>query len=100
MTVERPTAPDLSGSGPLPRLTAKQIRARLSDLSQLEHAAGLLGFSLIDFSIEDQWIEAGFDPDPRTANLRGGVQGGMICAMLDGDQDQLSRTTAFGFLSS
>jgi uncharacterized protein (TIGR00369 family) len=83
MPDERPTAPDLSGSGPLPRLNSKQIRARLADLSQLEHAASLLGFSLIDFSIDDQWVEAGFDPDPRTTNLRGGVQGGMMCAMLD-----------------
>jgi uncharacterized protein (TIGR00369 family) len=83
MSGKRPTAPDLSGPGPLPRLNLEQIRTRLSDLSQLEHAAGLLGFSLLDFSVEEQWLEASFDPDPRTANLRGGVQGGMMCAMLD-----------------
>jgi len=79
----RPTAPDLTTNGPLPRLNEAQIRVRLSDIGQLEHAAMLLGFSLKDFSIEEGWIEADFNPDPQCANLRGGVQGGMICAMLD-----------------
>lgn len=83
MSTKRPAAPDLSGSGPLPRLDANQIRKRLSDVENLEHAASLLGFSLHEFSIEDAWVEANFDPDPQCSNLRGGVQGGMICAMLD-----------------
>jgi uncharacterized protein (TIGR00369 family) len=83
VSTKRPTAPDLSGAGPLPRLDAEQIRNRLSDIGNLEHAASLLGFSLDDFSIDDAWIEASFNPDPQCANLRGGVQGGMICAMLD-----------------
>ena len=79
----RPGAPDLSGAGTPPRLDAEQIRARLGDLGQMEHAATLLGFSLQDFSIDDGWIEAEFNPSPMCANLRGGVQGGMITAMLD-----------------
>lgn len=83
MPGDRPIAPDLAGTSSLPRLNADQIRARLSDFSNMEHAAQLLGFSLRDFSIEYGWIEAGFTPDKRLANLRGGVQGGMICAMLD-----------------
>lgn len=65
------------------RLNADEIREQLSNVVRLEHAAGLLGFNPLDFSIEEGWLEAEFDPDPRCANLRGGVQGGMICAMLD-----------------
>lgn len=81
--VKRRVAPDLAGGDPPPRLGPEEIRARLSEFSGMEHAAHILGFKLLDFSIEDGWIEAEFDPDPRLANLRGGVQGGMICAMLD-----------------
>jgi uncharacterized protein (TIGR00369 family) len=79
----RAVAPDLSGDNAPPRLGPDEIRARLSEFSGMEHAARLLGFSLLDFSIDDGWIEAGFDPDPQLSNLRGGIQGGMICAMLD-----------------
>lgn len=96
MSGDRPIAPDLADVGALPRLNAEQIRARLTDFSNMEHAAQLVGFSLRDFSIEEGWIEAGFDPDPRLANLRGGVQGGMICAMLD-EVMSLSVVIAEGF---
>lgn len=83
MSDDRPIPADLSGRTDIPRLNAEEIRARLSDLGNLEHAARLVGFSVEDFSIEEGWLEAGFDPDPQLRNLRGGVQGGMICAMLD-----------------
>nr|WP_238934795.1 PaaI family thioesterase [Maricaulis parjimensis] len=43
----------------------------------------MLGFSLIDFSIEERWIEAEFNPTQMMTNLRGSVQGGIITAMLD-----------------
>lgn len=83
MSDDRPIPADLSGRTEIPRLDADEIRARLSDFGNLEHAARLVGFSVEEFSIGDGWIEAGFDPDPQLRNLRGGVQGGMICAMLD-----------------
>lgn len=83
MSDDRPIPADLSGRTDIPRLNAQEIRDRLSDLGNLEHAARLVGFSVEDFSIEEGWLEAGFDPDPQLRNLRGGVQGGMICAMLD-----------------
>lgn len=83
MDPDRPIPADLSGRTEIPRLDADQIRERLSDLGNLEHAARLLGFSVQDFSIDEGWLDAEFDPDPQLRNLRGGVQGGMICAMLD-----------------
>jgi uncharacterized protein (TIGR00369 family) len=92
----RAVAPDLVGGNAPPRLGPAEIRARLSEFSGMEHAARLLGFKLIDFSIDDGWIEAGFDPDAQLANLRGGVQGGMICAMLD-EVMSLSVVIAEGF---
>tara|TARA_R110002096_G_scaffold19651_2_gene65442 strand:+ start:308 stop:802 length:495 start_codon:yes stop_codon:yes gene_type:complete len=82
MAGQRPVAPDLSDA-PVHRLDAEQIRARLTDMTSLEHAATLLGFRLLDFSIDEGWLEAEFTPSPQVSNLRGGVQGGMMCAMLD-----------------
>tara|TARA_R110002073_G_scaffold69054_7_gene171354 strand:+ start:1859 stop:2353 length:495 start_codon:yes stop_codon:yes gene_type:complete len=82
MSGQRPVAPDLS-DGPVHRLDSAQIRARLTKMTNLEHAATLLGFRLLEFSIEDGWLEAEFNPSPQVSNLRGGVQGGMMCAMLD-----------------
>tara|TARA_R110000868_G_scaffold11516_4_gene56316 strand:+ start:1782 stop:2276 length:495 start_codon:yes stop_codon:yes gene_type:complete len=82
MSGQRPIAPDLS-TGPVHRLDADQIRERLSAMDNLEHAATLLGFRLTEFSIEEGWLEAEFNPSVQVSNLRGGVQGGMMCAMLD-----------------
>lgn len=82
MTDKPPLPADLRPGRP-ERLTANEIRDVMDQLRTQPHAASLLGFKAVDFSIEDAWIEAEFDPDPRTANMRGGVQGGMICAMLD-----------------
>lgn len=79
----RPVAPDLAGSPPPEPLDADRIRALLRDRGSRTHASHLLGFSLIDFSIEERWLEAEFRPTEQIANLRGGVQGGMITAMLD-----------------
>lgn len=64
-------------------LSDDEIVRALEQIGTHEHAAELLGFKPVQFSVEDGWIEAEFNPDPRTANLRGGVQGGMICAILD-----------------
>lgn len=82
MAGKKPIAPDLI-DGPVTRLDAGQIRARLNDMGNLEHAATLLGFRLLEFSIDEGWLEAEFNPSPQVSNLRGGVQGGMMCAMLD-----------------
>jgi len=79
-----PVAPDLADkTRDIYPLDDDQIRAQLRRIGEHEHAAALLGFRALDFSVEDAWLDAEFDPDPRTANLRGGVQGGMICALLD-----------------
>lgn len=43
----------------------------------------LLGTSLIDYDGEAGWVKLGFVPRPEFANPRGGVQGGMLTAMLD-----------------
>jgi uncharacterized protein (TIGR00369 family) len=79
----RPVAPDLAGGPPPEPLDADGIRALLGDRGRSTHASKLLGFRLLDFSIEDRWLEAEFRPTQDIANLRGGVQGGMITAMLD-----------------
>ena len=77
-------APDLDKSGkPRKPLTDEEIHTLLSTRHERPTASSLLGFSPRDFSVEERWIEAGFDPDPRVANLRGGVQGGIVAAMLD-----------------
>ena len=83
MSRSTPVPADLDPGKEIVPLEDDEILERLVSIGEHEHAAGLLGFHPLSFSVEDQWLEAGFDPDPRCANLRGGVQGGMICAMLD-----------------
>jgi len=59
------------------------IRALLRDPSKRPPSAQLLGFEMIDFSIEGGWAEVAFSPRPEFANPAGAVQGGFVCAMLD-----------------
>jgi uncharacterized protein (TIGR00369 family) len=60
-----------------------QIRTLLRDASTHPPSAKLLGFELVDFSVEGAWAEVAFTPRPEFANPAGNVQGGFICAMLD-----------------
>lgn len=83
MSSDTPVPADLAAGKEIVPLRDDEIQQRLTSIGEHEHAAGLLGFRPIDFNVNEHWLEAGFDPDPRCANLRGGVQGGMICAMLD-----------------
>ncbi|WP_291843354.1 PaaI family thioesterase [Maricaulis sp.] len=76
-------APDLAGGPPPDPLGDIQIRERLSLRGSRTNVSTLLGFELVDFSVEARWIEAGFRPTAQLANLRGSVQGGIITAMLD-----------------
>ncbi|HMK70531.1 MAG TPA: PaaI family thioesterase [Xanthobacteraceae bacterium] len=59
------------------------IRTALGDRAKHPPSARLLGFELIDFSVEGGWAEVAFTPRPEFANPAGTVQGGFICAMLD-----------------
>ena len=64
-------------------LTDDRIRALLSDPARHPPSARLLGFELIDFSVDDGWAEVAFHPRAEFANPAGAVQGGFVCAMLD-----------------
>ena len=64
-------------------LSDDQIRALLRDSSRHPPSARLLGFELVDFSVDAGWAEVAFSPRPEFANPAGTVQGGFICAMLD-----------------
>lgn len=76
-------APDLAGGGPREPMSAEQIRDYLGTRANHPHASKLLGFKLLDFSIEERWLEAEFHPTQQLANLRNSVQGGIVTAMLD-----------------
>lgn len=52
-------------------------------IGEYEYVAGFFGFCFIDFNVNEYWLEVGFDFDFCCVNLCGGVQGGMICVMLD-----------------
>ena len=64
-------------------LTDDQIRAALRDPSLHPPSARLLGFELLDFSVDGGWAEVAFTLRPEFANPAGNVQGGFICAALD-----------------
>lgn len=65
-------------------LSDHRIREMLSgDLANFPPCSRLLGFELIDFSVEERWLEAAFNPTPEFANPMGWVQGGFVTAMLD-----------------
>jgi uncharacterized protein (TIGR00369 family) len=61
----------------------EELRALLRDTSKHPPCARLLGFDLIDFSVDGGWVEVAFSPRPEFANPAGTVQGGFVCAMLD-----------------
>jgi uncharacterized protein (TIGR00369 family) len=63
--------------------TDDEIRALLSDPTRHPPSARLLGFELIDLSVEGGWAEVAFTMRPEFANPAGNVQGGFICAALD-----------------
>lgn len=65
-------------------LSDERIRQMLSgDQSKFPPCSRLLGFELIDFSIEERWLDVAFNPPVEFANPLGCVQGGFVCAMLD-----------------
>ena len=64
-------------------LTEAKLRALFRDPSRAPPASRLMGFEMMDFSIEDGWAEVAFTPPPAFANPIGNVQGGFISAMLD-----------------
>lgn len=43
----------------------------------------LLGAKLLDYDVDEGWVKMGFQPKPEFANPRGGIQGGILTAMLD-----------------
>lgn len=75
-------APDMAG-GPRQPLSDDEMRAHFAARAQHQHASKLLGFQLVDFSVEERWLEAAFHPTQDLANLRNSVHGGIITAMLD-----------------
>jgi len=66
-----------------PALTPEAVRAVFGDPSLLPAATRHLGFELLDFDVEAQWVEAAFTAKPEFLNPNGTVQGGIVTAFLD-----------------
>lgn len=64
-------------------LTEAKIRAIFANTSRLPPASKLLGFEMLDLSVEHGWVEVAFTARPEFANPVGNVQGGFITGMLD-----------------
>ncbi len=64
-------------------MTDAEIRAFLTDRASLPPATLLMGFELLDFSVDGAWAEAAFNPPYAMINPIGAVQGGYVTAMLD-----------------
>jgi uncharacterized protein (TIGR00369 family) len=64
-------------------MTYDEIRAYLADPASASPATRLLGFELLDFSIEQGWATMQFMPGPTFINPIGTVQGGFVTTMLD-----------------
>ena len=75
-------APDMA-DGPRQPLSDDEMRAHFAARAEHPHVSKLLGFRVIDFSVEERWLEAAFHPTQELANLRNSVHGGIIAAMLD-----------------
>ncbi len=65
------------------RLSDDFIRAMLSDPKRAPKSSQTLGFSLIDYSPDEGWFEAQFEPNDNFTNPLGSIQGGFVAAMLD-----------------
>lgn len=65
-------------------LSDDRIRQILSgDQTKFPPCSRALGFEFIDFSVEEGWLDAAFNPSPEFTNPMGCIQGGFVCAMLD-----------------
>ena len=64
-------------------LTHEKILSIFRNTTRMPPASKLLGFELLDLSIEQGWVEVAFDAKPEFANPTGNIQGGFITAMLD-----------------
>jgi uncharacterized protein (TIGR00369 family) len=64
-------------------MTDADIRALLSDPMKLSPCTRLLGFELMDLSIEDGTADMAFTSTPDMTNPLGTLQGGLVAAMLD-----------------
>ena len=77
-------------------LTGSQIRAMFQDPTRAPPSARLMGLEMLDFSMEQGWVEVAFTAKPEFANPTGNVQGGFIAAMLD-DAMSVAATIQSGF---
>jgi uncharacterized protein (TIGR00369 family) len=64
-------------------LTHAKILSIFQNTTRMPPASKLLGFELLDLSMEHGWVEVAFTAKPEFANPTGSVQGGFITAMLD-----------------
>ncbi len=64
-------------------LTREKMLSIFHNTTRMPPASKLLGFELLDLSIEQGWAEVAFTARPEFANPVGNVQGGFIAAMLD-----------------
>ena len=64
-------------------LTTQKILAIFQNTSRMPPASKLLGFEMLDLSMEQGWVEIAFTAKPEFANPVGNVQGGFITGMLD-----------------
>lgn len=64
-------------------MTDAEIRAFLANPEHAPPCSVLLGFEMLDFSVEDGWAEMAFTPRASFANPLSTVQGGFVAAMLD-----------------
>ncbi|MCW5725151.1 MAG: PaaI family thioesterase [Maricaulaceae bacterium] len=74
------------------------MRAFLMSAKGYPKASVTLGFRLIDFSVDQMWLEAEFDGKAEFTNPAGNVQGGFVTAMLD-EVMSLSAVIMTGFAS-
>jgi uncharacterized protein (TIGR00369 family) len=83
-------------SFPKPPWDEATIRRFFTESPNQLYYSEMLGFEFIDFSMEEHWFEASWNPDKRVTSPTGAVQGGMVTAMLD-DVMSLAAITVAGF---
>lgn len=64
-------------------MTSTWVQGLLDGTTESAPAGRLLGFTLRSFDAETMTLEAGFTAREEFVNTGGGVQGGILCAMLD-----------------
>ncbi len=64
-------------------LSDDDIRRMLASKQGAPPSSQLLGFELLDYSIDDGWAEVAFTGKPEFGNPMGMLQGGFVAAMLD-----------------